>query len=159
MFKRADISLAQFRQQAQSCAKDIKIAWDATSGVREFFQKEEDICADQCDLLRESTLSVRIPVQDFCRLLDSPSELPLAVVPFRYSLIMALHRVDFLANDLLILTTRFREVCHTLSTSKDTLKRREEISRKLDEIANIIEKIPKMISVLLFQAHYHELGA
>lgn len=158
MFKRADVSLPQFRLQAQSCEKDIKIAWDATSGVREIFQKEEEISTDQCDLLRESILTVRIPVQDFCRLLDSPSELPLAVVPFRYSLIMALHRIDFLANDLLILTTRFREVCHTLSTSKDTLKRRQEINGKLDEIANIIEKIPRMISILLFQAHYHEVA-
>jgi hypothetical protein len=157
MFKRADVSLPQFRQQAQSCEKDIKIAWDATSGVREFFQKEEEISADQCDLLRESILTVRTPVQDFCRLLDSPSELPLAVVPFRYSLIMALHRVDYLANDLMILTTRFREVCNTLS--KDTLKRRQEISQKLDELANIIENIPKIISILLFQARYHEIEA
>jgi hypothetical protein len=156
MFRRADIPLAKFRLQAYDYGNEIKIAWDVTSIVRELFKNEEEIGLDQCDLLKTSIINLRKPVEDFCRLLDPHSDLPMEVVPFRYSLIMALHRIDYLANDLVIIITLYRKVCHT--TSRSMLLRRQEINRKLDELTKTIEDIPHIIDVLLFQARYHELA-
>ena len=156
MFSRADVPLAQFRMQAHDYGNEIKIAWDATSLVRELFKNEEEIGLDHCDLLKTSIINLRKPVEDFCRLLDPHSNLPMEVVPFRYSLIMALHRIDYLANDLLILITLYRKICHT--TTRSMLVRHQQINRKLDELTQTIEDIPQLIDVLLFQARYHELA-
>lgn len=157
MFRKADIPLATFRLQARDYGNEIKIAWDATSLVRELFQnEEEEITLDRCDLLKNALLALRNPVQDFCKLLDPHSDLPMAVVPFRYSLLMALHRIDYLANDLVIPITLYRNISHITSRSK--LLRRQEINHKLDELTKTIEDIPHIIDVLLFQARYHELA-
>ena len=156
MSKRADVTLADFRMQAHNYGNEIKIVWDATSHIREPFKNEEVIGLDQCDLLKASIQALRKPVQDFCTLVEPHSDLPMAVVPFRYSLIMGLHRIDYLANDLVILVTLYREVCQT--TSRSILLRRQEINSKLDELTKTIEDIPQSIDVLLFQARYHELA-
>lgn len=156
MSRRAEITLADFHLQAHNYGSEIKIAWDSTSIVRELLKNEEEIGLDQYDLLKTSILALRKPVQDFCRFLDPHSDLPRGVVPFRYSLLMALHRIDYLANDLVILITLYREVCQT--TSRSMLLRRQEINSKLDEFTKTIEDIPQSIDVLLFQAHYHELA-
>ena len=156
MSGRADISLADFRLQTHNYGNEIKIIWDATSHIRELFKSEEVIGLDQCDLLKASILALRKPVQDFCGLVEPHSDLPMAVVPFRYSLIMALHRIDYLVNNLVILITLYREVCQT--TSRSMLLRRQEINSKLDELTKTIEDIPQSIDVLVFQARYHELA-
>jgi len=156
MSKRAEISLANFRLQAHNYGSEIKIVWDVTSNVRELFKQEEEIGLDQSDQLRTSILALRNTVQGFCGLLDPHSDLPMEVVPFRYSLIMALHRIDYVANDLVALITLYRKVYHI--TSRDMILRRQEINRKLDELTKTIEDIPQIIDVLLFQARYHELA-
>ncbi len=131
MFEEA-ISLAAFHSETHRHRKDIDSVWDSVSSARSLFSQEEDIWPDQCDYVKNSISALGKRVQKFSQLLDSAPYLPAAAVPFRYSLIMTLHKVEDLIDDLMMLITRFRTLCQT--PTSETIKRRREIEHKLEEL-------------------------
>lgn len=148
MFEEA-ISLAAFHSETRRHRRDIDRAWDSVSSVRSLFSQEEDIWPDQCDYLRDSISTLSEPIKKFSELLDNASYLPAAAVPFRYSLIMTLHKVEDLIDELMMLITRFRTLCQT--PTSEAIKRRREIERKLDELEQNCEDILPYADGLLLQ--------
>lgn len=131
MFEEA-FSLSAFHSETRRHRRDIDTAWDSVSSVGSLFCQEEDIWPDQCDYVKNSISALGKPVQRFSELLDNASYLPAAAIPFRYSLIMTLHKVEDLIDELIMLITRFRFLCQT--PTSDMIKRRREIKHKLDEL-------------------------
>lgn len=148
MFEEA-ISLAAFHSQTCRHRRDIASAWDLISSAHSLFSQDEDIWPDQCDSVKNSISKLSKPVQNFSELLDDASYLPAAAVPFRYSLIMTLHGVEDLIDELSMLITRFRIFCQT--PTNEAVKRRYEIERKLDELQHRCEEILPNVDGLLLQ--------
>ena len=148
MFEEA-ISLAAFHSETRRYRRDIDSAWDLVSSAHSLFSQEEDIWPDQCDSVKNSISTLSKPVQNFSELLDAASYLPAAAVPFRYSLIMTLHGVEDLIDELLMLITRFRTLCQT--PTSETIKRRREIEHKLEELEQGCEEILPNADGLLLQ--------
>ena len=145
----AAISLAAFHSETRRHRRDIDCAWDSVSSAHSLFSQEEDIWPDQCDCVRNSIRELSKPIQKFSELLDNASYLPAAAVPFRYSLIMTLHKVEGLLDELMMLISRFRNLCQT--PTSDVIKRRREIEHKLDELEQECEEILPNADGLLLQ--------
>ena len=103
------------------------------------FSQEEDIWPDQCDYVKDSVSTLSEPVQKFSELLDTASYLPAGAIPLRYSLIMTLHKVEDLIDELMILIPRFQTLCQT--PTSEAIKQRRVIARKLDELERDCEVI------------------
>jgi hypothetical protein len=143
------LSLAAFHSETRRHRRDINSAWNLLSDARTLFNQEEDIWPDQCDSVKNSVYALSKPVRNFSALLDNASYLPATAVPFRYSLIMTLHVVEDLIDELMMLITRFRMLCQT--PTSETIKRRREIERILDELEQGCEEILPNVDGLLLQ--------
>ena len=126
------LSLATFHSETRRYRRAINLARNSVSRVRNLFSQEEEIWPDQCDYARASIDTLLEPIQKFSELLDNASYLPAGAIPFRYSLVVSLHKVEGLLDELSILIIRFRTLCRT-STS-EAIKQRRAIARKLDEL-------------------------
>ena len=143
------MSLAAFHSETRRHRRDINSAWNSVSDAHTLFSQEGDIWPDQCDYVSNLISTLSKPVQNFSALLDNASYLPAAAVPFRYSLIMTLHSVEDIIDELLMLIIRFRMLCPT--PTSEMIKRRREIERKLDELEQGCEDILPNADGLLLQ--------
>ncbi|HEY6284428.1 MAG TPA: hypothetical protein VIX20_02090 [Ktedonobacteraceae bacterium] len=141
-------SLDTFRLQAKRCRRQLKDTWASVSDMCNLFSQEEDIWPNQCNHVRNSLLKLGNPLQSFYELLDT-DRLPAEAIPFRYSLIIPLHHIDNLMDELILLITAFRAVCRT--SSRDAMIRRREIQRKLGELEQGIEDILQNVDRMLIQ--------
>ena len=138
-----------FREQARAHRSEIKKAWDVVSEGCEIFERDA-IWPDQCDRVRRSVLMLNEPVQEFGAFLgaDSIAVLPYDVIPARYTLLRALHRIDQAIDDLTTLLTTFRNICR--SPSYEAVLQKHEIQRKLYDIEQEKETIQFTLDRLLF---------
>ncbi len=143
------MSSDKFLQQAKERRRNFKEAWKIVSRDCQLFERDA-IQPDQCDRVRTSVYALSSPVQEFSTLLGSISALPLSVIPFRYDLLMALHRIDYIVDELSILLISFRRICR--SSSRDVMLQRQEIKRKLVELEYSTEDIQQGIDRILFMA-------
>jgi len=118
------------------------------SNTCDVFSQEEDIWPNQCNRVRNSLLKLGNPLRSFYELLDT-DHLPAEVITFRYSLIIPVHHIDNLMDELNLLITPFRAVCRT--SSRDAMIRRREIQRKLGELEQGIEDIWQNVDRMLIQ--------
>jgi hypothetical protein len=141
-------SLDTFRLQVKRSRRHLKESRDAVSDASNLFSREEDIWPNQCNHVRNSLVKLSNPLQSFYELLE-PDHLPDEAVPFRYSLLIPLHHIDDLMDELVLLITAFRAVCH--NSSRDAMIRRREIRRKLGELEQGIEEILQNVDKMLIQ--------
>ncbi len=149
------MSPGEFRLQAKERRIKFKQAWVIVSKDCQVFEKDT-LQPDQCDHVRASIQKLSDPVQEFNVLLDSVSRLPLSAIPFRYDLLMALHRIDYVINELSVLLISFRRICR--SPSRDALLQRQEIQRKLAELERSNQDIQHNVDRVLFLTRAEEGG-
>jgi hypothetical protein len=127
------MSPEEFREQASEHRNEIRKAWDVVSEGVAIFDRDA-IWPDQCDRVRRSILTLYEPVQEFSAFLgaDSIAILPYEVIPTRYSLLRALHRIDRAINDLTTLLASFRANCRSISC--EAVLQKLEIQRRLYDI-------------------------
>ncbi len=99
------------------------------------------IWPDQCDKQVKSLREVSLAIQGFYEFLDTGETLPLVVCSRRYPLVKALHHIDSLLNELILLISAFRSNGWTLSDQSILL--REEIQQKLEKASSKLERDAK----------------
>jgi ACT domain-containing protein len=98
--------------------------------VRKLFTKT--IWPDQCDEQVKALREVSVAIQRFYKFLDTSERLPLIVCSRRYPLVKALHHIDTLLSELIILITAFRS--NGWKLSGQSILQREEIQQKLEKL-------------------------
>src|SRR5438067_2498923 len=116
--------LDNFMTRVQKYQKDIVASQGSVLYALDLFSEGEGIWPDNCDEVIDTMHKVSEPIREFCGLLDSHRQLPVAVSPLRYPLMKTLYHVDELVNELSLLLTIFRSVCR-LSSRKAFIQRRE----------------------------------
>jgi hypothetical protein len=144
------MSPEEFREQAREHKNEIRKAWDVASKGFILFERDA-IWPDQCDRVHRSILALYEPVQEFRAFLgaDSIAILPYEVIPARYTLLRALHRIDRAINDLATQLAAFRAICRSTS-SYETVLQKLEIQRKLYDIEQDKETIQFTLDRLSF---------
>lgn len=142
------LPLDAFLLQAKRFQRHLKVTWTAMLDTCNVFSQQGDIWPDQCNQVRNSLLKLGNPLQSFFELLDI-DYLPAEVIPFRYSLIIPLHHINNVMDELILLITAFRAVCRT--SSRDAMIRRREIQRKLSELEQGIEDILQNVDRMVIQ--------
>ncbi len=143
------MSPGDFREQAREHKDEIRKAWNVVSEGCEIFERDA-IWPDQCDRVRRSVLTLNEPVQEFSAFLDADSiaVLPYDVIPARYTLLRALHRIDRAVDDLTTLLGAFRSICR--SPSQEAVFQKHEIQRKFYDIEQDKETIQFTLDRLSF---------
>lgn len=95
-------------------------------------QFTKTIWPDQCDSVVTSLREMSLAMREFYELLDTSESLPLIVCSRRYPLVKALHQVDTLLSDLVLLISIFR--CNSWMLSKQTILQHQEIRQKLEDL-------------------------
>src|SRR5204863_10068426 len=133
----------------------FKLAWDIVSRDCLLFERNT-IRPDQCDRLYASLHLLGDPAQEISRLFDSVRSLPLSVIPCRYDLLMALHCVNNVINEISVLLVSFRRACNT--SSRSAMLQLQEIQQKLFQLEQSNESIQQSIDRMLFLIHADEDG-
>ena len=97
-YHRADEYLAVIMERQQSLTSTYKL-----------LRAGKDIHANHYKQIPGLIHKIGEPVQNFCQLLETPAELPEAIIPLRYLLAIALCDVDEQINELIPVVTRFRK--------------------------------------------------
>ena len=97
-YHRVDQYLAVIMEWQQSLTSTYK-----------FLRAGKDIHTKHYKQIISLIYKVDEPVQNFCQLLETPGELPEAIIPFRYLLAVALYDVDEQINELIPVVTKFRK--------------------------------------------------
>ena len=79
------------------------------------------------------------PIQEFCQLLETPAELPEAVIPLRYLLATALYTLDEQVNELMPSVTEFHASCR--AHSKKTIRQCQGIQCELKRLIKGCEEV------------------
>jgi len=87
-------------------------------------------------------------------LLENIYILPLSVIPFRYDLLMALHSIKDIVDELSLLLIFFRRTCS--SSSRDAMLYQQEIQRKLVELEHSNDTVQQSIDRMLLQTGSHK---
>jgi hypothetical protein len=138
-----------FRVQAKRYRRHLQDSWDEVSNACQLFRQEQDIWPAQCNRVSSSVLQLSDPLRNLIELMDT-DRLPDEVLLFRSSIIVPLHYVDSLMNELLLLISAFRAVCR--ASSRDTMRRHWEIWRKCNQLAQGIDEILDNIDSMLLGA-------
>ena len=143
------MSPEEFREQAREHKNEIRKAWDVVSEGFTIFERDA-IWPDQCDRVRRSILTLYEPVQEFSAFFgaDSIAILPYEVIPARYTLLRALHRIERAIDDLARLLTAFRSICR--SSSYEAVLQKLEIQRRFYDIEQDKEAIQFTLDRLSF---------
>lgn len=143
------LSLTDFIMQARKYLANVVLALDSVRYAYTLFSQQETIWPDQCDYAVRSIEMVEKPVQDFCILLDKTARLPASVVPLRYELMTELSYVKEQTQFLNSTMPTFRASCR--STSRQSIKQRNEILHRLDLLLQGGEDIAEQSSILFDQ--------
>lgn len=102
------MSLDDFYHRADQYVANITVAQKSLVSIYKLLRAGKNIAIDQYKSITDLIPLISEPVDDFCQLLETPAELPVAVVPLRYLLATALYDVDEQANELIQIVTKFR---------------------------------------------------
>lgn len=103
------MSLDDFYYRADQYLAVITARQKSLASVYKLLRAGKNIHPDQYKRTINLIPKIGKPVQKFCQLLETPAELPEAVVPIRYLLATALYDVDEQVNELIPVITRFRK--------------------------------------------------
>lgn len=148
------MSLNAFHSKAKQYLAILNTEQESLSYIFKLFRSGKVILPDQCK--RTITFINRLdePLQEFCKLLETPDQLPEAVVPLRYLLAMALHHTEEQIKELLRLINHFLIISQR--ASKQSVKERQEIQSRLELLIKGCNDIQEKYSTLLDQARFQE---
>jgi hypothetical protein len=124
------LSLSEVYKITQTYWSDIVVMRKSVLRARKLFTKT--IWPDQCDDLIASLREMSLAIRAFYEFLDKSEPLPLLVCSRRYPVVKALHKVDALLSDLVLLIIIFRSNSWTLS--KQAILQDQEIQQKLEKL-------------------------
>ncbi len=142
-----------FYQQAKECRNRFKQVWETVVKDLKVFE-QKTIRPYQCDCARTSIQVLRDPIHELHLLLENIYILPLSVIPFRYDLLMALHSIKDIVDELSLLLIFFRRTCS--SSSRDAMLYQQEIQRKLVELEHSNDTVQQSIDRMLLQTGSHK---
>ena len=148
------ILLEDFRNQVQQHLNDLNIARNSLSYVSKLFKGGREIWPDQCERALDLMRTVNEPVGNTCQLLDSPSQLPEAIIPFRYPLAVALCHLDERIDNLMQLIALFRATCR--QPSVEVVNQREEIHHQFEPLMQSYDDAVHELDALLDRVYFHE---
>lgn len=143
-----------FRIMAQQHLNDFHIARNSLSYVSKLFRGGREIWPDQCERALALIRSMNEPVQNTCQLLDSPSRLPEAVIPYRYPLAVILCHLDDRLDNLIQLITLFRAICR--QSTVEVIRQREEIHRQFEPLMESYDDAVHELDALLDRVYFHK---
>jgi hypothetical protein len=143
-----------FRNLVQQHLNDFSIARNSLSYVSRLFREGREIWPDQCERVLVLIRSINEPVQNTCQLLDSPSQLPEAVIPFRYPLAVTLCHLDDRIGNLMQRITLFRTICR--QSTVEVIKQREEIHRQFEPLMESYDDAVHELDILLDRVYFHK---
>jgi hypothetical protein len=150
------VSPGNFKEDVKGHRRAIREAWKAIAEECVIFEKES-IWPDQCDRVHTSLLLLIDPVQSFCTSLASVAVLPFSVIPFRYTLLMALHHISATVDELDVLLASFPSLCR--SSSQEALFQKQKMQRKLADLEQCSEDIQQTVDKLLFRLNAEVSGS
>jgi len=150
----SQLLLDNFMARVQKHRTDIAASQGSVLYALKLFSESEGIWPDNCDQVIDTMHKMSEPVQAFCGLLDSHTQLPIAISPLRYPLMKTLYHVDELVNELSQLLTIFRSVCRL--PSRKVFTQRREIERKLESLAQSLEEIDQNVDKLPERVDFQE---
>ncbi len=103
------MSLDDFYYRADQYLAVITARQKSLVSIYELVRAGKKIHPDQYKLTINLIIKMGKPVQKFYQLLETPAELPEAVIPLRYLLATALYDVDEQVNELISVVTKFRK--------------------------------------------------
>jgi hypothetical protein len=132
--KRIELYLpsSNFHIRVQSLLFAIIEAQDELSYAYILFGKGGDIWKDQCERAIDGIQLISQPIQEFYQLVLNTAQLPADVVPFRYPLVIILHRMDEQVHKLSQFLTEFHSICRKPSRQRTRL--RQSIEKTLNEL-------------------------
>ncbi len=146
--------LEDFRNQANQYLRDLNIARNSLSYVSKLFKGGRDIWPDQCERALALIRTVNESVQNTCQLLDSPSQLPEAIIPLRYPSAVALCHLDDQIDTLMQLITLFGATCRLPSV--EVINQREEIHHQFEPLMQSYDDAVHELATLLDRVYFHE---
>jgi hypothetical protein len=148
MFKERAMSLTDFHEQLREHRHEIKQTSDSAFLVYEQFA-EKIIYPEHCDQMKDTIRKMRVSVRSLYRLLNTPSHLPLTMIPYSFSPAITLRQVDELNDELMILITLFHKTCYP--PSQDIQVYQQEIRHKLYALVQGYEDILQQLDRLFLQ--------
>ncbi len=146
--------LDNFMSRVQTHRKDIVASQSSVLYALDIFSEGEGIWPDNCDQVIDTMRMLNEPVREFCGLLDSHVQLPIAVSPLRYPLMKTLYHIDDLVNELSQLLTLFRSVCRL--PARRVFTQRREIQLKLESLAQSLKEIDQNVDKLPERIDFQE---
>jgi hypothetical protein len=150
----SQLRLDNFMDRVQKHRTDIAASQGSVLYALDLFSESEGVWPDNCDQVIDAMRKMGEPIREFCGLLDSHTQLPVAVSPLRFPLMKTLYHVDELVNELSLLLTIFRPVCRI--PSRKVFTQRREIQRKLESLAQSLEEIDQNVDKLPERIDFQE---
>lgn len=146
--------LEDFREQIQKYLSDFNVGRDSLLHVSKLFGGGRDIWPDQCERSLALIRKVNKSVQEVCQLLETASQLPEAVIPFRYPLAVALCYLSEQMGELMQLITLFEVTCQPPLIQ--LMHQRQEIYRQFEPLLQNYDDILHKLYSLLDQVYFQE---
>lgn len=144
----APLSLKDFHTQVQRYLVTIMELQEALRSAYKLFENEPNIWQDQCECTIDNVQTFGEPIGQFYQLLLDTIRLPDDVTPFRYPLVISLHRMNGQVQNLIRLLTEFRTICRKISKQRSKL--RQIINDLLTELIQSCDEVQQK-SYILFE--------
>ncbi len=141
------LPLSEFHTQVQHYLFAITELQDELRSACRLFRDETDIWPDQCERTIDSVRTIGEPLGAFYLLLLNTARLPEDIIPFRYPLVILLHRMNEQVRNLIRHLTEFRAICR--KASKQRAKQRQIIEQFLTELTQSCDEVQQRSHVLL----------
>ena len=141
------LSLSAFLEHGKAYMVTIEDALLSIDRVKEQLQTWDAIWPDQCDIVASSLHRIRQPIHAFSGFLSQTSQLPITVIPAKYSFVAELDYFEVQIHKLLASLTSIHALYQR--QSRPLYRQRLEILQKIEELLRRGEEVHQQIATWL----------
>lgn len=150
-------SLDEFCHELRDHAGRVADARSQLEAIFWQFVYRSPLTPEDCDCAIGHLQPLNASIYQLCQLLERAASLPLAVVPLRYPLVVALHYTREQICQLIVSIGHFRASCQR--PSKQVARQQQEIRRRFESLQRGSDEIVQLVEQLAIRVRDQEYAA